>query len=287
MKPVNLASLLLLSVWLMPYQAIASEKIRFAPLPMESLESMTQEYLPFMDFLEKNVNTPFELVYKTSYQDLISSFINGKIDLAYLGPLPYVLLKEKLPDTTPLVQFLDSEGKSNYTCSVIEFAGDPVDMSSKKVKKVALTQPLSTCGYLSTESILNQNQYSLEQPYFDYQFIGNHIQVAEQVVLGNYQLGGLKTDIGKKYHYLGIRIVSETNPMPGFLMVANAKTLTTKQIADIKSLILSIQPHNNPDHFEQTKPWGAKIKYGAIPANDNDYNSVRERWKHTKIDLMQ
>jgi len=284
MRLITLGSFILSIFWV--GQSVASEKVRFAPLPMESLGSMSREYLPFMDFLETELKTPFELVYKKSYQALISSFTKGEIDLAYLGPLPYVVLKEQFPDAIPLAAFLDSEGKSTYTCALVEFAGSPISLDSDQQKKVALTQPLSTCGYLAVESLLNQTNQSLEQADFSYQFIGSHSKVAEDVVLGHYQMGGLKTQIGKKYHHLGLRIVQESDPMPGFIMVANAKTLNSDKIAQIKALILSIKPSENPDHFEKTKPWGSKIKYGSIPVNDNVYNSVREKWKNTQIDLM-
>ena len=247
MKLTTIGTFLLLTTCLT--SVFASEKIRFAPLPMENLDAMTRAYLPFMDFLETELKTPFEMVYKKSYQDLISGFSKGEIDLAYLGPLPYVVLKTQYPQAEPLATFLDSDGQSTYTCSLIEFAGNPVNLNNEQLPQATLTQPLSTSGYLAVESLLNKTDKSLEQTEFNYQFIGSHTQVAEQVVLGTFQLGGVKTEIGRRHQHLGIRILKETDPMPGFLMVANSQTLSTQQIADIKALILSI-----PQKCTQCRP---------------------------------
>jgi len=278
---------LLLATWFTSSFASKTEAIRFAPLPMKSIESMTREYLPFMDFLKSKLNSPVELVYTKSYQELISSFIQGEIDVAYLGPLPYVILKEAFPESTPVALFLDSEGKSTATCALVEFAGNKVDLQSTNQKQVALTQPFSTCGYLAVESMLNQTGLSLEDAPFRYEFIDGHSAVAEQVILGHDQLGGLKTQIAEQYHHLGLRVLQETEPMPSFLFIANGKTLSPEKIAEIQNLLLSVKPLENPHDFETTHLWSSKIKYGAILATDSQYNSVRERWKHTKIDLMK
>ena len=287
MNVKHIGIFLLLAIGFSPSYAVTHETIRFAPLPMENDTAMTREYLPFMSFLENNLkSTSIKLVYKKSYQDLITSFKNNEIDIAYLGPLPYVVLKEQFPKAVAMVQFLDAEGKSTYTCSLVKFAGNQIQLTNKVPLDIALTQPLSTCGYLATESLLNKHGLTLEQPNVHYEYIGNHTKVAENVILGKQQLGGLKTQIGKRYHHLGLRIIQETDPMPGFLLVANADTLSAEKIKQITSLILSIKPIENANDFETTKLWGDKIKYGAIPANDSLYNSVREKWKQTKIDLM-
>ncbi|WP_178861406.1 PhnD/SsuA/transferrin family substrate-binding protein [Thiomicrorhabdus cannonii] len=274
----------LLLAQLAPSQA--EDKIRFAPLPMESLETMTREYLPFMDYLEKGMQRPFEMVYHKSYEALLEGFMAGKIDIAYLGPLPYVALKSKYDATKPIVEFLDENAQTSYTCALVKFAGDPLDLNAPATKKVALTQALSTCGYLSVESLLQNHHQSLESPSFSYDYVDSHDKVALKVILGEYRIGGLKTQIAKKYQHLGLRIIEETGPMPGFLLVGNSKTLDEATLQKIRDLILRMNPQSNPQAKEITKSWGPKIKNGAIPAQDSDYDSVREKCQATKIKLL-
>lgn len=288
MKLKSIFTFLISLLWFSPSLASDSQPIRFAALPIEGMKSTSQAYLPFMNYLEQHV-TPandFEFVYKKSYHELVNSFKNGEIDLAYLGPLPYVVLKEQYPDTLPLAQFLDEQGESTYTCALVEFAGDKVDPKYDKNLTVALTQPLSTCGLLSTESLLNEQGLSLKASNVKHEFFSHHSEVALQVILGKQKLGGLKTKTAQKHHSLGLKIISETDAMPGFLLVANSKTLSPKQISNIQNLVLSIRPRESAADFKITENWGPKIKYGAIPVNDNDYNRVREKWKNTQLDLI-
>lgn len=282
LRPVILSLLLLL-----PFHAVfAQDKIRFAPLPMESLETMTREYLPFMDYLERGLQKPFEMRYHRTYEELLEAFAAGQVDIAYLGPLPYVALKEHCDAVTPIVEFIDEDGANNYTCALVKFAGDTLSITASHPQKVALTQPLSTCGYLSVESLLKSHDESLESSHYNYDYVNSHDQVALKVILGEYHLGGLKTQIAKKYQHLGLRILEETDPMPGFLLVGNRKTLDTDTLERIKRLILDANPINGTQPNDISRSWGSKIRNGAIPAKDSDYDSVREKWQFTHQKLL-
>lgn len=282
LRPVILSLLLLL-----PFHAVfAQEKIRFAPLPMESLETMTREYLPFMDYLERGLQKPFEMRYHRTYEELLEAFSAGQIDIAYLGPLPYVALKERCDAVTPIVEFIDEDGANNYTCALVKFAGDTLSVTAPHPQKVALTQPLSTCGYLSVESLLKGHDQSLESSDYNYDYVNSHDQVALKVILGEYHLGGLKTQIAKKYQHLGLRILEETDPMPGFLLVGNRTTLDADTLEHIKRLILEANPIKGAQFNEISRSWGSKIRNGAIPAKDSDYDSVREKWQFTQQKLL-
>lgn len=287
MKPIFFTLAIIAASLASQASADSSKTLRFAPLPMESLDTMTREYLPFMDYLEKGMNQPFEMAYHASYKTLISEFLGGHIDLAYLGPLPYVVLKEQMPSATPIVEFLDASGNSTYTCSIVHFADQPVELASSRKQKVGLTQPLSTCGYLSVENLLQQDGQSLKNEHFEYHYLGSHEEVARQIILGHYDFGGVKTTIGKKYRHLGVRIMEESDPMPGFLLIANRETLSDEQISRIQTLITRLKPRENEADKAITQSWGNKIRHGSIPAQDSDYNSVREKWKNAKTDLMQ
>lgn len=252
--------------------------IRFAPLPMESRDHMTRQYLAFMEFLEQRLGHPFEMVYHQSYATLLDEFAAGRIDLAYLGPLPYVTLRARLDSATPVVRFLAADGSSSYTCSIIRFAAHRVDLSSRETMRVALTQPLSTCGYLGVETLLQRRGLSLESAPFDQRYVGTHEQVALAIVLGEADIGGIKTAIGERYRALGVVPVAQTRPMPGFVLVANADTLSSETIAHIKTTLLALDPQHRDADRLTTRAWGPGIRHGAIAVEDQDYADIRRLW---------
>ncbi len=101
---------------------VPAETVRFAPLPMENRETLVKQNRPMVLFLEKQLNITIEFVFSDSYDDIINKFTEGQIDLAYLGPLPYVALRAKFNRAEPLIHFNESSGKPMYTCAIVTMA---------------------------------------------------------------------------------------------------------------------------------------------------------------------
>lgn len=136
----------------------AKDTLTFAPLPMENIKTVFIQFNPMIKYLEKKLNKKIILDYNNNYADILKKIIEKKIDIAYLGPLPYIELKEKYPSTIPLVHFKSSDGKIFYTCSIITFGTSDTRIENIINKKIALTQPLSTCGYLSVDALLKNQK---------------------------------------------------------------------------------------------------------------------------------
>ncbi len=284
------AQLALFFSLLMPVHlsAQAEPTVRFSPLPMASLDQMTREYLPFLDYLEKRSGRPFELAYHASYDELLKALAAGEVDLAYLGPLPYVALTEQTDSIIPIVQLLDSKGASDYTCAIVHFADHPAHLvHSGRPHRVALTQPLSTCGYLSVEQYLNTRGQSLESDSYDYEYTGSHENAAMGVILDEFDLGGVKTQIARRYQHLGLRIVGETDPVPGFVLVANREALGPELIDLIRESLLNLHPRENEQDRNVVKAWSANLRYGARVVDDQAYENIRQQWRELKVDLME
>lgn len=252
-----------------------AKDIVFAPLPMELQEKVSSEFRPMLFYLEQQLNSSIVISCFKNYNDILEGFSKGRIDLTILGPLPYIKLRRKYAHITPVVNFLNAEGKKTYTCSIITGIESKLDSTNLlKGKQIALTQPCSTCGYLMTEKILQSAGHSLEEN--QYRYVGNHQEVALAVIRGEFDAGGIKTAIGHKYAHLGLRILAETEPLPGFLLVANSKTLTANQIKTIRKALLQLTPLSNQAHRQLTRTWGKIIRYGAVTVTDEDYNMIQQ-----------
>lgn len=271
--------LLLLTSCILANSALAQETVRFAPLPMENRETVIKQFRPMTDYLQKRLGIIIEYVYADSYADILKKFRNGEIDLAYQGPLPYVELRATYPQAEPLVHFKEASGQTTYTCALVAFADAESPLDGLADKKVALTQPLSTCGYLSANGLLRRHNSGLEQNL--YRYLGKHDAVALAVVQGQFEIGGLKTAIGKKYAHLGLSILDETDPLPSFALVANRATIKPEVINQIRHALISIDPAGKDR--EMLTGWGDNIRYGALPADNANYDVVRKLLGDVKI----
>lgn len=244
----------------------AAETLTFAPLPMESPETVVKQVKPMLSYLEKSLGVQVRIDYSSDYAEILGKFERGQLDLAYLGPLPYLTLRDRVAAATPLVHFKEKSGSATYTCAIAAPAEGKLDLARLKGRKVALTQPLSTCGYLSTDGLLRQSGSNLENNL--YRYLDKHDEVALAVTRGEFDLGGLKTAIARKYAHLGLVVVAESAPLPGFALVANTKTVSAERMAQLRDTLIGVDPG-------LAREWGDNIRHGAIAAFDADYDGLR------------
>lgn len=242
----------------------------FVPLPIEQPETVVAASRPLIDYLARQLNVPITIRYEKNYGDIIRLFKQGEIDVVYLGPLPYVTLRKDYPEAEPLVATKEPDGNAFYTCAMVTaFDGPP---SINRVRhSVALTQPLSTCGHLSAGYLLDKYRIRLEN--LKHEYLGNHDAVALAVVRGDYEVGTMKTSVARKYINLTLRVLEETEPFPGFVLVANRRTMSSDQVRQIRKLLLEVS--------EKDRAGLVTGRYGFSAVRDADYNLIRQNWKFT------
>ncbi|MDP1607285.1 MAG: PhnD/SsuA/transferrin family substrate-binding protein [Rhodocyclaceae bacterium] len=114
--------------------------------------------------------------------------------------------------------------RPDYTCALVASAETRITPKAIKGKTIALTQPLSTCGYFVADTLLRQAGGALE--HNRYRYLGRHDAVALAVIRGEFEVGALKTSI------------AESGLLPGFLLAANAKTIKVERLAQIRQALL-------------------------------------------------
>ena len=271
MKPAALLFFIQFLFFICSGEAV-SKTIRFGPLPMEKQETVLNRFRPLTEYLTDIIKFPIEYVYTDNYEDLLEKFRKSEIDLAYLGPLPYVKLRQSFSNAEPVVVFKESPENVTYTCALVTFPDNNFDFFMGEYQKIALTQPLSTCGYLSVNGLMREHGKSLEQNY--YRYLGTHDNVALSVIRGEYDAGGLKTKVARRYAHMGLYILMETPPLPAFALVANTKTLSGNTIAGIQAALLDRTPQHKQEN--EGPQWDNVIGNGVVKADDTMYETIRK-----------
>ncbi|WP_208610129.1 PhnD/SsuA/transferrin family substrate-binding protein [Malonomonas rubra] len=278
---ISLFVALQLLVLLCASSLFAAGAVRFAPQPMESKDAIRQQFQPFSRFLAANLRTEVKLLHHRNYRTLIEGLWNDSVDLAYLGPLPYVLAQQQDPDIVPLARFVNAEGDSTYTCALASF-GPKLDVTQiSSETPIVLTQPYSTCGYLLTAHQLRSFGKNLEElPYY---YAGNHSEAALDVIRGKASLAGVKTPVAKQYRHLGLHFREDSILLPGHLLVANKRTLSAEQIKVLRTALLALRPRTDLKDRELTAEWGVEFRYGAIPVHPDDYAEINKLLLQIKV----
>lgn len=257
-------------VWIVLMASVgnASElkKLVFAPLPTQSQETIVEMFTPMVRYLEKSLHVSIEYRFSNSYAQMLASMEAGEIDIAYLGPLPYVEIHAKHPSYLPLVFFNESNKEPFYTCAIVSWDASKSLSRLTPKDRFALTDPLSTCGYFSVEGLLNTMQHSLVNQPFTY--IGKHDTVALEVIKGNFEFGGLKSDIARQYGHLGLEVVAETALLPSFALIADTKKLSKEHTDAIVKALIEVEE-------KERLQWHKSIRHGVTYADDKAYDTIR------------
>ena len=71
------------------------DKLIVALIPDENAATVIQDNQGLKDYLNQKLGKEIELVVTTDYSSMIEAARNDRLDLAYFGPLSYVLAKTK------------------------------------------------------------------------------------------------------------------------------------------------------------------------------------------------
>lgn len=251
----------------------SAEPLRFAPLPLEDREVMVREFLGFVRYLSDQAGRRIELVHTSSYDELIKRFQRDEIDLAFIGPLPYLLINRQEGTARPLVRFKEPDGRDTYTCALTIFGDRLFDPALLAGRRLALPDPLSTCGEVTIKPLLREK--GLDPARLEIGFFGQHDAVARAVVLDEADIGGMKSSMARRYRSLGLRIVAESPPVPGFALVANTRTVPEDVQARLIEALLSLPRPGTPEAASLMHSWHAGLRHGAVPASDGDFDRLR------------
>lgn len=263
----NIALLFLLAMTGAVTGAAATDPLRIAPLPMENREATVKAFNPLVTYLQERLGQPVELVYFDKNSEIIAAIQNRSLDIGMLGPLPYVTLRKNDPTVEPLVFFKEANGEARYRCTVVMSGGDAAALRGLRGKRIALTQPLSTCGYLGTNAILRLHAgIALEDTH--YRYIGTHEAAALAVVGGEAEAAGIKEEFATKFAPLGLVAVGFSDWVPALGLFASRAVLSEQRIADIRRILLA-----TPASVYQR--WGNAMRFGMVPAADADFDALR------------
>lgn len=123
--------------------------IRFAAVPAEQDTDPTATYKDIIALLERSTGKRVQFVRSTDYNSVIEGLVSGKVDLAQLGPLSYVLARNNGAKITSIAALVRQGGEPIYHSYGIVAAHSPiVNIGGFKEAKVCFTDPASTSGYL-------------------------------------------------------------------------------------------------------------------------------------------
>ncbi len=256
------------------------DTLKVALLPDENASQLIKRNKPLEDYLEAKLDKEVELIVTTDYSSMIEAMRFGRIDLAYFGPLSYVMAKSK-SDIEPFAAMV-IDGEATYRSILIANADSGIESYADiKGKKMAYGDRASTSSHLIPKTVLMEEAGLEAEADYEEHFVGTHDAVAANVANGNADAGGLSEVI---FDYVverelidrnEVKVLGHSKPYPQYpwAMRSNLNDDLKVKIADAFVTL---------DDKEVLENFNAE---GFAPATDADYDVIRDMGTILNLDF--
>lgn len=247
-------------------------------IPSEDTQDVAAAFEPVADHVGGQLGVDAELYTATDYSGIIEAMRSGEADVAWLGPLSYVLASERANAEAIAVQ-LTEEGSQNptYQSYIITAADSDVrELTDLEDKNFAFVDPTSTSGNLFPRKGLTEAGINPDEDLAETTYAGGHDASALAVANGDVAAGAVASNTFESMVSEGaldksqVRIIWKSEPIPES-PVAVRGDLSAGAKRKIKQTFLEIKPEDIGK--EQISPDGA---IGYVEAQDSDYDVIRE-----------
>jgi len=132
----------LLNIWAVALAAVAlvlvgkagpakAETLRMGLIPAENNEEMVQRFEPMRVYLEKKIGRSINVFTATDYTGVIEAMRKKRVDIAWFGPLSYVLAEQEAGAEAFAVGVRKSTGKEFFGKFIYAGSHDAVEMAVK------------------------------------------------------------------------------------------------------------------------------------------------------------
>ncbi len=260
--------------------------LTYAYLPQFSHTESFQRHHRLVEYLSEETGLSIRQVFPDTFDDHISMFAQGKIDISYSNPFVYVKLANRF-GARAMTRIIEEDGHAEFRGQIItrEDNRDIRSIEDCRDTSWVAVDPSSAGGYLFPLGHFVEHGLSIED-FREVVFAGGR---QENVILGVYaglhEIGSIREGalrvVEEKIDTEEIRIIDTTRSYPGWVY-AYSPRLPEDAVDRIREAMLALDYENNPRHREILE---AARFIGFIPSDDKDFDPIRELGKKVGLDL--
>jgi len=253
---------------------LSSGSLRLGVIPLEDESVMMARFEGLARYLSEKLDVRVDIVTSSDLAAAVNDLGTGRIDVAYLSPTTYVEAKHKF-GAEVIVKALSDGRPSTHSAIVAREDSDIGGLKDLAGKRFAFGDEKSTTSHLMPRAMIYAAGLKL-QDLKGYKYLGRHDAVADAVVSGEFDAGGMMKSVADLYMDRGLKVVLVSGDIPTFNIVGGSnldpstrdrikKALTTMDMnkAEQAKALKDIDPHYT----------------GFVEANDGDYDEIRNMVK--------
>ncbi len=252
--------------------------LRLGVSPYANDEQTRRDLAPLVSFLSRVLGVPIELVTSTTYGALVSSTVDGDVDIAMLSPLSYVQARQLSPGIELAARAI-SQGSPEYSAYLVVRMNDPArSLGDLRGRRVAWVDPLSASGYLYPRRVLTSARLDPDRLFSQQKFFGTHDAALHAVINGEADVaavasGALARACRPQDSGLAntVRVIHKCGRLP-YDAVAVRTGLSRAAVAKIGWAFQAVSNRTEEGRRILAGTWAIS---GWLPADDSVYDGVR------------
>jgi len=239
--------------------------------PFLSASEIQRRFAPLAEYLGQQLGRPVQVRVGGNYEEHINFVGQDAVDIAYIGPAPYVACVERF-GPKPILARIQTKGKP-YLDGVIFVRRDSgiTQLADLKGKRFAFGDPQSAMGSVLPRYVLRENGIALRD-LAHFSHVLAHDNVILGVLAGDFDAGAVRTDIYDEMASPALRVLAKLPPVSEHLFVTRS-TMPRQDVQRLRQALLQLG----------TSPDGQRILHtislemtGLEPASDADYDTMRK-----------
>ncbi len=261
-----------------PFKADASDNLTLWIHPYLPATELTKRFSPLTKYLSEKLNRPISIRVQQSYHAHLDFVGRDQADIAYLGPVSYVRIKEQYGEK-PLLAKIEVNGNPFFYGMIIARKDSEIKTLNDLVgKSFAFGDPNSTMSHIVPRGMLINAGIEIDLLQ-KHDFLNSHHNVALAVLGGYFDAGGVKEEVFYEFEEKGLKMLAKSPPIAEHLFVTRSN-LPQELITAIRSYLLNIDKDPNETNILKS------IKSDAtnlLPVIDQDYDSLRDMLKSLNL----
>lgn len=246
---------------------INAETFRVGLYPYDSPSKLYKNFKTLLDYMEKHSGYKFEMVMARNYITHIRNVGEGRVDIAIMGPLPYVRVKDKFRNIEAIAKLSFYDDRMNNILFIANSKYNISNLADLKGKSFAFGDYNSCGSHYFPRYVLLKSGIKLSDFKF-YDFLGSHSKVVLAVANGDFDAGGVRSDIFYNYPNRNLKIIGGPFKIDPHVIVINNKI--DKHIVDkLKNILFNINDPNVLSNIENN------FKGFEIVKNE-EFNTIRK-----------
>lgn len=250
--------------------ANAREPLTLCVHPYLPATELVVRFAPLADYLGRKIGRPVKVEVAKNYQEHIDSIGKDEVDIAYMGPAPYVKMTD-VYGKKPLLARLEINGKPAFQGMIVVREKSAIhDLEDLLGKRFAFGDPNSTMSHMLPRFMLWEAGANIDK-LESHAFLNSHHNVALGVLMGDYDAGAVKEEVFYKYEKRGLRVITKTPFISEHLFVTRS-TLPPETVDALRKALYHLKDDG------EGRVIMSKIKNsmtGMVPVNDKDYDNLR------------